>query len=121
MFPSPSSVVFFLFFSFSCPQFSTCHVCPLDAVCLFLLFFPHCFPFPLPARLSVSLLPFTPSILASDIIYIGPVKGKPLLFPPLSLVFQHCFLTVAPTLPLLSSPSCLLSTTPSFLPPTAGG
>lgn len=122
--PSSSVVCFlFFFFLFSCPQFSACCVRPLDAVLLFCFSSHPLFPLPPPPvclPLTLSL-----SILASDIIYIGPVKGKPLLFSPLSVLHFSALLPHRrPHSSSLPSPPpllyCPLPARPSFLPPAAG-
>lgn len=99
--------------------FSTC--CLSTSCCFsFPLFCPSSPPYC--PHLSVSPLTFILSILASDIIYIGPVKGKSLpVFSPTPC--PSFFSTASSPPPPHSPPISPLPFTvhcPSFLPPAAG-
>lgn len=81
-----STVVFF-----SSVSFYACRVFCVLNLSTWVEFYPFpSFPLHFPVFLFLTLSLF---ILASEIIYIGPVKGK--LSPSSVLSFQHCFLSIA--------------------------
>lgn len=105
--------------------FSVFYLLCLSTRCCFSfsLFYPSSPPYC--PHLSVSPLTFILSILASDIIYIGPVKGKPLPFflPSSVLHFSALLPHLRPLTPPQAPFSSLSPFTvhcPSFLPPAAG-